>query len=52
MSTDGKAPSSTQTQDGGEVWTRQVWVSIQTNTFMLRTIQKERSPGGRLSSEG
>ena len=21
-------------------------------TFMLRTIQKERSPGGRLSSEG
>lgn len=35
MSTDGKAPSSTQTQDGGQEWTCQIWASSQTTHSCL-----------------
>ena len=45
MSTDGKAPSSTQTQDGGEEWTRQVWVSIQSTHSRLGEFRRRGALG-------
>ena len=45
MSTDGKAPSSTQTQDGRQEWTRQVWVSIQTTHSCLGQFRRRGALG-------